>query len=100
VTAYVQDPNRPPPTKTFTGEYILTLGGTQIKLIEAPGGHTPGDIFMYLPEKRVVMVVDIIDPGWVPFRSFSVAGVVHLPVITSWAHGSCRGFGMRPIFPS
>jgi glyoxylase-like metal-dependent hydrolase (beta-lactamase superfamily II) len=80
VTEYVQDPNRPPPTKTFTGEYVLTLGGTEIKLIEAPGGHTPGDIFMYLPEKRVVMVVDIIYPGWVPFRSFAVAGAPNLPV--------------------
>jgi glyoxylase-like metal-dependent hydrolase (beta-lactamase superfamily II) len=84
---YVQDPNRPPPTETFTGEYTLTLGDDQIVLIEAPGGHTPGDIFMYLPEKGVVMVVDVIFPGWVPFRSFAWAGVLHCSLIALYARG-------------
>ncbi|NJR42540.1 MAG: hypothetical protein HC767_07605 [Akkermansiaceae bacterium] len=69
----MQDPNRPAPTKTFEKEYKFTVGGVDIELVDAPFGHTPGDIYMYLPQKKTVMVVDIIFPGWVPFRSFALA---------------------------
>jgi hypothetical protein len=42
---------------------------------------------MYLPEKGVAMVVDVIFPGWVPFRSFAWAGVPHCSLIASFARG-------------
>ena len=29
--------------------------------------HSPGNIFTYLPAQRVLMLVDIVFPGWVPF---------------------------------
>ena len=70
----MQDPNRPPPTKSFEDEYKLTVGDLEVQLRTAPAGHTPGDICMYLPQKRTVMVVDVIFPAWVPFRSFALAG--------------------------
>jgi glyoxylase-like metal-dependent hydrolase (beta-lactamase superfamily II) len=51
----------------------MNIGGVDIELEEAPDGHTDGDIFMYLPAQRTVMVVDIAFPGWVPFQYFAVA---------------------------
>jgi glyoxylase-like metal-dependent hydrolase (beta-lactamase superfamily II) len=29
--------------------------------------HSPGNIFTYLPTQRVLMLVDVVFPGWVPF---------------------------------
>eukprot|EP00892_Ulva_mutabilis_P001043 jgi/Ulvmu1/1093/UM106_0009.1 len=68
------DPNRPVPTTTFTGNYTLTVGGVTVELSEAPPAHIDGDIFVYVPSERVVMVVDVIFPGWTPFRSLALVG--------------------------
>jgi glyoxylase-like metal-dependent hydrolase (beta-lactamase superfamily II) len=35
--------------------------------------HLPGNIFIYAPRQRVLMVVDVIFPGWMPWRRFAVA---------------------------
>lgn len=73
ILAEKEDPRRPVPTKTFEKELKFTVGGVEIELYDTPDGHTQGDIFMYLPQKKTVMVVDYVFPGWVPFRSFAVA---------------------------
>jgi glyoxylase-like metal-dependent hydrolase (beta-lactamase superfamily II) len=36
-------------------------------------GHLPGNIFILAPAQRVLMVVDVAFPGWMPFRRFAVA---------------------------
>lgn len=68
------DPARPLPTVTFTGNYTLTVGGVAIELSEAPPAHTAADIFVFVPSERLAMIVDVIFPGWTPFRSVAIAG--------------------------
>jgi glyoxylase-like metal-dependent hydrolase (beta-lactamase superfamily II) len=67
------DPNRPLPTVTFTDRYVLRVGGKTIELSYHGDGHEPGNTFIYAPAQRVLMVVDLVFPGWMPWRRFAVA---------------------------
>ncbi len=48
------------PTRTFAARETLTLGGTTIELIYAGGGHTPGDLIVWLPQRRIAFAGDIV----------------------------------------
>lgn len=67
------DPNRPLPTVTFKDKYTLKVGDQVLELSYHGDGHEPGDIFIYAPAQKVLMVVDVIFPGWMPWRRFAVA---------------------------
>jgi len=67
------DPNRPIPTITFADKYTLTVGGQRLELSYHGNAHQPGNIFIAAPQQRVLMVVDVIFPGWMPWRRFAVA---------------------------
>lgn len=69
----VQDPNRPLPTRTFTDSYRLKVGSQTLELSYHGNGHEPGNIFIYAPEQKTLMVVDVIFPGWMPFRRLALA---------------------------
>src|SRR5262245_40385283 len=62
------DVNRPVPTQTFDTHYRLRVGSHTLELTYPGNGHEPGNIFIYAPEQRVLMVVDVVFPGWMPFR--------------------------------
>ena len=67
------DPNRPLPTVTFGDKYTLRVGNQLLELSYHGDGHEPGNIFIYAPAQRVLMVVDLVFPGWMPWRRFAVA---------------------------
>lgn len=67
------DPNRPVPNVTFKDKYTLKVGDQVLELSYHGDGHEPGDIFIYAPAQKVLMVVDVIFPGWMPWRRFAVA---------------------------
>jgi glyoxylase-like metal-dependent hydrolase (beta-lactamase superfamily II) len=69
----VNDPKRPIPTVTFKNSYTLKLGSQTLELKYPAGGHERGNIFIYAPEQRVLMVVDVVFPGWMPWRRFALA---------------------------
>jgi glyoxylase-like metal-dependent hydrolase (beta-lactamase superfamily II) len=62
-----RDPNRPLPQVTFDDRLTMTVGQDRIELAYHGPNHTPGNIFTYLPAQRVLMLVDVVFPGWVPF---------------------------------
>ena len=68
-----KDPKRPIPTVTFRDRYTLKLGSQVLELSYHGEAHEPGNIFIYAPEQKVLMVVDMVFPGWMPFRRFAVA---------------------------
>jgi glyoxylase-like metal-dependent hydrolase (beta-lactamase superfamily II) len=68
-----KDPNRPLPTVTFRDKYTLRAGSQELDLSYHGDGHEPGNIFIYAPAQRVLMVVDVVFPGWMPWRRFAVA---------------------------
>ena len=67
------DPNRPLPTVTFADRYTLRVGSQVLELSYHGDGHEPGNIFIAAPAQRVLMVVDVVFPGWMPWRRFAVA---------------------------
>jgi glyoxylase-like metal-dependent hydrolase (beta-lactamase superfamily II) len=67
------DPNRPPPTVTFEDRYVLEVGGEVLELGYHGPNATPDNIFIHAPAHQTLMVVDILFPGWVPFKSLAIA---------------------------
>ena len=62
-----RDPNRPLPDVTFDKRLTVHAGEDRIELAYHGPNHSPGNIFTYLPDQRVLMLVDVVFPGWVPF---------------------------------
>ncbi len=67
------DPNRPIPTVTFEDKYILEVGNKKLELDYHGPMHEPGNIFIYAPDQKVLMAVDLIYPGWIPFKDLAMA---------------------------
>ena len=67
------DANRPLATVTFEEQYRLAVGSQVLELSYHGNAHLPGNIFIYAPKQRTLMVVDVIFPGWMPWRRFAVA---------------------------
>jgi glyoxylase-like metal-dependent hydrolase (beta-lactamase superfamily II) len=67
------DPNRPLAAVTFENQYRLSVGSQVLELSYHGNAHLPGNLFIYAPKQRTLMVVDVIFPGWMPWRRFAVA---------------------------
>ena len=63
----------PIPTETFSNDYNLQIGNQTLQLDYYGNNHLPGNIFIYAPKQKVLMLVDIIFPGWVPFPYLAVS---------------------------
>jgi glyoxylase-like metal-dependent hydrolase (beta-lactamase superfamily II) len=63
----------PFPTGTFKNNYSLKVG-TQVLNLEYRGDdHDPGNIYIYAPKQKVLLKIDIIFPGWTPFKGLAIA---------------------------
>jgi len=67
------DPNRPLPTMTFKDRYTLKVGSQVLDLSYYGVAHEPGNIFIYAPAQKTLMVVDMVFPGWMPWRRLALA---------------------------
>lgn len=67
------DPNRPLPSITFEDKYTLEVGNQKLELEYHGPIHEPGNIFVYAPNQKVLMLVDVVFPGWVPFKDLAMA---------------------------
>jgi glyoxylase-like metal-dependent hydrolase (beta-lactamase superfamily II) len=63
----------PVPTVTFPKNMTLQIGNQTLQLDYHGNNHLPGNIFIYAPSQKVLMLVDIIFPGWVPFPYLAIA---------------------------
>ena len=63
----------PIPTVTFTKNYTLQIGNQTLNLDYYGVNHSPGNIFIYAPNQKVLMLVDVLFPGWVPFPYLAIA---------------------------
>jgi len=74
------DPDRIPPNETFSRDSTLDVNGVKIELSYKGQNHCEGNIFIYVPEPKVLAAIDIASPGWVTFRdcdsSESMSGYV------------------------
>ncbi len=63
----------PLPEVTFTNRYILQVADQTLILEYRGVNHEPGNIFIYAPNQKTLMLVDVIFPGWVPFAELAIA---------------------------
>ncbi|MGN9804870.1 MBL fold metallo-hydrolase [Micromonospora sp. L32] len=71
--ALLRDPNRPLPTHVFDDTLTIEAGDHNLQLDYKGPNHAEGNIFIYAPTQRVLMLVDVIFPGWVPFSNLAVS---------------------------
>ncbi len=63
----------PEPDITFADDFTLTVGTKTLELEYRGINHDAGNIFIYAPDQKVLMFIDIIFPGWTPFKDLAVA---------------------------
>jgi glyoxylase-like metal-dependent hydrolase (beta-lactamase superfamily II) len=76
VLAGLGDPRRRLPSITFGERYVLEVG-EQTLVLEYKGlNHCPGNIFIHAPRQKVLMLVDVVYPGYAPYPNLGVAASV------------------------
>ena len=63
----------PTPTSTFSKNMTLNIGNQILQMDYYSNNHVPGNMFIYTPKQKVLMLVDIIFPGWIPFPYLAIA---------------------------
>ena len=63
----------PLPTRIFFQGHRVHLGHQTLALRYFGPIHEPGNIFILAPRQRVLMLVDVIFPGWSPFNDLALA---------------------------
>ncbi len=87
------DPRRPLPDKTFTNHRKLQIGGERFQLAWHGSNHAPDNSFIHFPDHNTLMLVDIVNAGWVPIYSLNLAvdvpGYIDAPATAlsyPWTH--------------
>ncbi|KAL7940358.1 beta-lactamase-like protein [Trichoderma barbatum] len=65
--------NEPLPEITFKDKYTVRNGNQTLELSYKGPNHEPGNIFIYAPRQKVLMLVDVVFPGWAPFAYLALA---------------------------
>jgi glyoxylase-like metal-dependent hydrolase (beta-lactamase superfamily II) len=63
----------PVPTVTFVSNYTLQVGNQTLDLDYYGDNHMPGNLFIYAPNQKTLMLVDVVFPGWVPFVYLAIS---------------------------
>jgi len=67
------DPTRPAPEVTFGDTYTLRIGGERVELAFHGPNHSPDNIFIHFPDHDALMLVDIVNSGWVPIFNLNLS---------------------------
>jgi len=73
ILARRKDPRRPVPKVTFDKRYTLKAGNQTLVLDYKGVNHELGNIFIYAPRQRVLMLVDVVYPGFMPYKNLGIA---------------------------
>src|SRR5829696_8568566 len=66
------DPARPAPEVTFQDRYTLEVAGERAELAWHGPNHTPDNIFIHFPDHNALMLIDIVNAGWVPIYNLNL----------------------------
>jgi glyoxylase-like metal-dependent hydrolase (beta-lactamase superfamily II) len=87
------DPARPPNEETFQDHRTLEIGGERIDLAWHGSNHSPDNILIHLPDHDTLMLIDVVNPGWVPIYlanlSEDIPGYIEAPanaLAYAWKH--------------
>lgn len=65
------DPLRPLPNVVFGKEKCVRVGNQTLELSYKGPNHIEGNIFIYAPAAKTLMLVDVVFPGWAPFSGLA-----------------------------
>ena len=87
------DPARPAPEVTFEDRYTLEIAGERVELAWHGPNHSPDNIFIHFPDHDAIMLIDIVNSGWVPIYNLNlsedVPGYIQAPTTAlsyPWKH--------------
>jgi glyoxylase-like metal-dependent hydrolase (beta-lactamase superfamily II) len=87
------DPTRPAPDVTFQDSYTLEVAGNRVELAFHGPNHSPDNIFIPFPDHDALMLIDIVNAGWVPIYnanlSEDIPGYIAAPeraLCYPWSH--------------
>jgi glyoxylase-like metal-dependent hydrolase (beta-lactamase superfamily II) len=94
------DPARPVPEVTFADRYTLEVGGERVDLAWHGPNHSPDNIYIHFPDHDALMLIDVVNAGWVPIYNVNlsddVPGYIEAPGIAldyNWRHFICGHLG-------
>jgi glyoxylase-like metal-dependent hydrolase (beta-lactamase superfamily II) len=87
------NPARPVPDVTFADTYALEVGGERVDLAWHGSNHSPDNIYIHFPGHDTLMLIDVVNAGWVPIYNVNltedVQGYMQAPEIAlsyPWSH--------------
>ena len=87
------DPAKPAPDVTFQDRYTLEVAGERVELAWHGPNHSPDNIFIHFPDHDALMLIDIVNAGWVPIYNLNlsedVPGYLQAPATAlsyPWTH--------------
>jgi glyoxylase-like metal-dependent hydrolase (beta-lactamase superfamily II) len=94
------DPARPAPEVTFADRYTLEVGGERVELAWHGPNHSPDNIFIHFPDHDALMMIDVVNAGWVPIYNLNlsedVPGYMAVPATAlsyPWTYFICGHLG-------
>ena len=94
------DPARPAPEVTFQDRYTLKVAGERVELAWHGPNHSPDNIFIHFPDHDALMMIDVVNAGWVPIYNLNlsedVPGYIQAPATAlsyPWTHFICGHLG-------
>ena len=68
-----RDTRRRPPSMIFDQALDLALGGQSLELRYHGINHSFDNIFIFAPRQKTLMLVDVVYPGWMPYKNLGVS---------------------------
>src|SRR5262249_47212072 len=65
-------PARPPPGGALARTYALEAGGERAELAWHGSNHSPDNIYIHFPGHDTLMLIDIVNAGWVPIYNLNL----------------------------
>jgi len=84
----------PLPTETFRRHYTLEVGHQILELTYRGPAHQAGNLYIYAPRQKTLLLIDVIFPGWSPFKDLAIAEQV--PVFIN-AHDQILGYDFNHL---
>jgi glyoxylase-like metal-dependent hydrolase (beta-lactamase superfamily II) len=87
------DAARPAPEVTFADRYALEVAGERVELAWHGPNHSPDNIYIHFPGHDTLMLIDVVNAGWVPIYNLNlsedVPGYIAAPATAlsyPWTH--------------
>ena len=94
------NPARPAPEVTFADRYTLEVAGERVELAWHGPNHSPDNIYIHFPDHDALMMIDVVNAGWVPIYNLNlsedVPGYIQAPATAldyPWTHFICGHLG-------